>query len=72
VDQIAAMKQGQGWGQVFSAMKAQGLLADKNLGQVVARYQHRTGVTGTVVSARGVAPKTVTAEPSASYDTAEK
>ena len=71
VDQIAAMKQGQGWGQVFSMMKAQGLLVDKNLGQVVARYQHRTSNPGavTTVSARGLAPKTVAAEPSASYTT---
>jgi hypothetical protein len=72
VDQIAAMKQNQGWGQVFSAMKAQGLLLDKSLGQVVARYQHRSGASSTVVSARGLAPKTAAAEPSASYDTTEK
>ena len=73
VDQIAAMKQNQGWGQVFSAMKAQGLLIDKSLGQIVARYQHRThsGGTVTTVSARSLAPKTVSAEPSASYDSAE-
>jgi hypothetical protein len=42
IDQIAAMKQsGQSWGKVFQTMKAQGLLADKNLGQVVSRYQHQ-------------------------------
>jgi len=69
VDQIASMKQGQGWGQVFSAMKAQGLVVDKSLGQVVSRYQHRTSAgTVTAESARGVAPKSVAAEPSASYD----
>ncbi|HTO12139.1 MAG TPA: hypothetical protein VMQ51_11245 [Candidatus Binatia bacterium] len=71
VDQIAAMKLGQGWGQVFSAMKAQGLVADKNLGQVVSRYQHRmNGGAVTTVSTRGggIAPKDAAAEPSASYD----
>jgi hypothetical protein len=71
VDQIAAMKQNQGWGQVFSAMKAQGLLLDKSLGQVVARYQHRSsGSTGTTVSSRiDAAPKSgPAAAPSASYD----
>ena len=42
LDQIAAMKQtGQSWGQVFQTLKAQGLMADKNLGQVVSRYEHR-------------------------------
>ena len=42
-DQIAAMKSGgQGWGQVFHAMKTQGLLVEKNLGQVVSRYEHRS------------------------------
>ena len=50
LDQIAAMKQsGQGWGQVFQTMKAQGLVVDKNLGQVVSRYQHRS--TGAVTTA---------------------
>jgi len=42
LDQIAAMKQnGQSWGKVFQTMKSQGLLADKNLGQVVSRYQQQ-------------------------------
>ena len=51
VDQIAAMRQnGQGWGQVFQTMKSQGLLIDKNLGQVVSRYQQRIGA-GAVVPA---------------------
>lgn len=41
LDQIAAMKQsGTGWEQVFRQMRAQGLVADKNIGQVVARYNH--------------------------------
>jgi hypothetical protein len=39
LDQIAAMKQaGTGWEQVFRQMRAQGLLTDKNIGQVMARY----------------------------------
>src|SRR5207253_45892 len=39
LDQIAAMKQsGTGWEQVFRQMRAQGLVADKNIGQVVTRY----------------------------------
>jgi hypothetical protein len=42
LDQIAAMKQsGQGWGQIFKTLKAQGLVQDKSLGQVVSRYQHQ-------------------------------
>src|SRR6266850_2017200 len=50
VDQIAAMKQnGRGWGQIFQTMKAQGLLTDKNLGQVVSRYQHQHERTSTDV-----------------------
>lgn len=51
LDQIAAQKQGgQGWGQVFQTMRAQGLLQDKSLGQVVTRYEsQRAG------SARSVA-----------------
>jgi hypothetical protein len=40
LDQIAAMKQGhEGWGEVFKAMKAQGLLTQKNLGQVVSSFE---------------------------------
>jgi len=43
LDEIAAKKQdGQGWGQVFNDMKAQGLVQEKNLGQVVSRYQRST------------------------------
>jgi hypothetical protein len=38
-DQIAAMKQsGLGWGQVFQRLRAQGLVKEKNLGQVLSRY----------------------------------
>jgi hypothetical protein len=44
LDEIAAQKQnGTAWGQVFSAMRSRGLLVEKNLGQVVSRYeQHRS------------------------------
>ncbi len=39
LDEVAAQKQsGQGWGQVFRTMKVQGLVQEKNLGQVVSRY----------------------------------
>lgn len=42
LDEIAAKKQaGTGWGRVFKDMKAQGLVQEKNLGQVVSRYQHQ-------------------------------
>jgi hypothetical protein len=38
-DDIAALKQsGQGWGDVFTQMQAQGLVQEKNLGQVVRTY----------------------------------
>jgi len=37
-DQIAAMKQsGLGWGQVFQRLKAQGLVKEKSLGQVMSQ-----------------------------------
>jgi hypothetical protein len=45
MDQIAAMKNGQGWGQVFQSMKGLGLVTEKNLGQVVNRSQQRSTVT---------------------------
>jgi hypothetical protein len=42
LDEIAAQKQGgQGWGQVFHAMKTRGLLHESNLGQVVSRYENQ-------------------------------
>ena len=43
LDEIAAKKQGgQGWGEVFKSMQAQGLVQEKNLGQVVSKYNHST------------------------------
>jgi hypothetical protein len=52
LDEIAAKKQsGEGWGRVFKEMKAQGLVHDKNLGQVVSR--HRRSGSGSAYSASG-------------------
>jgi hypothetical protein len=57
LDEIAAQKQnGTAWGQVFGAMKARGLLRDKDLGQVVTRYEHQG--SGTMAAA----PKSKPAE----------
>ena len=39
LDQIAAKKQHTGWGEVFKQMKAQGLVTDKNLGEVVSSFE---------------------------------
>ena len=42
LDDIAAARQdGQGWGQVFKDMQADGLTTEKNLGQVVAKSNRR-------------------------------
>ena len=42
LDEIAAQKQGsQGWGQIFQAMRSQGLVHETSLGQVVSRYEHQ-------------------------------
>jgi hypothetical protein len=52
LDEIAAQKQnGTAWGQVFSAMKARGLLLEKNLGQVVSRYEHQAAGAVSAVAA---------------------
>ena len=60
LDQIAVMKQnGQSWGHVFQTLKAQGLVQDKSLGQVVSRYQHQQQPAGRGVvttAASGVEP----------------
>ncbi len=55
LDEIAAHKQsGQGWGNVFKDMKAQGLVQDKNLGQVVSRSSRHhgsgAGPSGTLIT----------------------
>lgn len=52
-DDIAAMKQdGKGWGGVFKEMKTQGLVQEKNLGQVVSQANHaaRSSANGTVIT----------------------
>ena len=44
LNEIAARRQtGQGWGQVFRDMKAQGLVREKSLGQVVSKYGQSAG-----------------------------
>jgi len=51
LEEIAKLKHdGQGWGQIFKDMKSQGLVTQKNLGQVVSAYErahhtHRGPVT---------------------------
>lgn len=47
LDEIAARKQsGQAWGQVFKSMQAQGLVQEKNLGQVVGKYDGKGNALG--------------------------
>jgi hypothetical protein len=41
LDQIAAMKSHEGWGEIFKKMKSQGLVTEKNLGQVVSDFEKR-------------------------------
>jgi hypothetical protein len=41
LNQIAALKATEGWGQVFNQMKSEGLVDAKNLGQVVSGYEHQ-------------------------------
>jgi hypothetical protein len=53
LDQIAAMKQqGTGWEHVFRQMRAQGLLAEKNIGQVMTRYNESRMPSASVMSTR--------------------
>jgi hypothetical protein len=62
LDQIAAMKQhGTGWEHVFRQMRAQGLLAEKNIGQVMTRYNESRMPSASVMSTRR------TGAPSESY-----
>jgi len=59
-DQMAAMKQsGLGWGQVFQRLKAQGLVREKNLGQVMSQYNAAvsgSSNTAIVTTASGKSP----------------
>jgi hypothetical protein len=52
LEQIVAMKRDhkghEGWGEVFKDMKAQGLLTQKNLGQVVKDYERHHPETARV------------------------
>ena len=51
LEQIAAKRRsGQAWGQIFRELKAQGLVHEKSLGQVVARYLQTTDAAPSVVS----------------------
>ena len=55
LDQIAGMKQsGRGWGEIFKQMKAQGLVQEKNLGQVISG-SHRTNTTTPAAKSSGYA-----------------
>jgi hypothetical protein len=47
MNQIAALKGHEGWGEVFKQMKAEGLVNEKNLGQVISGYQHHLHDTHT-------------------------
>ncbi|MBI3635894.1 MAG: hypothetical protein HY216_06705 [Candidatus Rokubacteria bacterium] len=53
LDQIAAAKGTEGWGNVFKDMKSQGLVTQKNLGQVISRGEGRpaTAASGIVSGA---------------------
>ena len=51
LDQIAAQKQGgHAWAEIFQTMRDQGLVQEKNLGQVVSKYQ-RPSAAATAASA---------------------
>src|SRR5947208_5307689 len=70
LDQIAQLRETEGWGKVFRQMKADGLIQARNLGHVVSGYERtlhsagRTGSTGVrtgavVTTGRG-APMVIT------------
>lgn len=53
LDQIAALKQqGSGWESVFRQMRAQGLLSEKSMSQVVARYNHSRPPSASVATTK--------------------
>ena len=57
LDQISAMKQnGTGWQYVFRQMRAQGLLAEHNIGQVMARQSQPRPPSATLVTTDAVGP----------------
>ncbi len=47
LDQIAAAKGDTGWGNVFKQMQSEGLVQEKNLGQVVSNYQRNSMTVAT-------------------------
>ncbi len=56
LEQIALKRRsGLAWGQIFRELKAQGLVHDKSLGQVVARYLQTTDTAPSVVSINNAA-----------------
>jgi hypothetical protein len=53
LDEIATQKQrAEGWGQIFQAMRAQGLLQETSLGQVVTRYENKGSRVATPPASR--------------------
>ena len=52
-DQIAEMKGREGWGRVFKQMKEQGLLTQKNLGQVVSNFERQHSAARGATTGRG-------------------
>ena len=52
-DQIAEMKGREGWGRVFKQMKEQGLLTQKNLGQVVSNFERQHSEARGATTGRG-------------------
>jgi hypothetical protein len=59
LDQIAAMKQsGQGWADVFRVMKTQGLVQEKNLGQVVIRAHRAEEAQAVTTTGKRATPVT--------------
>ena len=74
LDQIARMKQeGQGWGNVFRAMKAQGRVDARNLGAIVSasKDQASTPVAASTTSGSGVSGSTSAGTPSSTVTTAK-
>ena len=52
--QIVDMKKGgEGWGRVFKQMKEQGLLTQKNLGQVVSNFERQHSAARGATTGRG-------------------
>jgi hypothetical protein len=53
LDQIAAQKQGgHPWGEIFQTMRDQGLVQEKNLGQVVSKYQRPNAAASAASAAK--------------------